>query len=129
MEAAYESEVSALIDAVPGLLQKLSPQDALRAWMDLFGSYLGVKATLSASVQSASTLAPVFAGSRDRLLVAIDAILAARTDAEPRLTAEEVLLTVGGVVLTTGSPGLSSQRERIFDVLASMVWLPRSPVG
>jgi AcrR family transcriptional regulator len=123
IEAAYENEVIALIDAVPELLERLSPRNALREWMELFGGYLGVKATLSASAAIPEGPAPpIFSASRDRLIAAIDSMLAAGAGSGTRLSAEEVLLTLGGIVLTTDARTQSRQRENMFDFVADTLW-------
>lgn len=123
IEAAYRQEVDALSAAAVRLADELAPRAALRAWMDLFSGYLGVKSGLidSLRVAEAEGVDP-FATSRDRNIASLEVILTAEPDAVPLLTAEELLLMLGGAILTTDSADLAGQRASMLDFLADAVW-------
>lgn len=123
IDATYADEVRALTDAVPPLLRQMGPQRALRRWMDLFAAYLEVKSRLIASGRSRALVGATHARSREQNIAALGKILAARDDAISRLTAEELLLTTGGIILTTDSSDLAPQRARMLDFLADTVWV------
>ena len=123
IEAAYRQEVDALSAAAVRLAGELAPRAALRAWMDLFSGYLGVKSGLIDSLRVAEAEgADPFATSRDRNIASLEVILTAEPDAMPLLSAEELLLMLGGAILTTDSADLAGQRARMLDFLADAVW-------
>ena len=122
IDAAYADEIRSLTDAVPQLLRQMEPRQALRRWMDLFAAYLGVKSNLIASGGSSAFASGTHAHSREQNIAAVAMILDARDDATPKLTAEELLLLTGGIILTTDSPDLVTQRARMLDFLAESVW-------
>lgn len=123
IEAAYQQEVDALATAARQLAADLPPPEALRGWMDLFSGYLGVKSGLIDSLHVAQTEgADPFATSREKNISALEVILEAHPEFTSDLTAEEVLLMTGGVIVTTDSDDLHAQRARMLDFLANRVW-------
>ena len=121
VEAAYRHELADLCDAVPGLLQSLPPDQAMRAWMDHFIDYLTTKHYMAEALRAviASGGNP-FTESRDRLIAAITSLLEAgvtagtlRSDVEPN----DVLVAINGVSLAAGQPAQRDQAGRLLDLL------------
>jgi len=121
VEAAYRNELARLCDAAAGLLRAGPPDQATRAWMDLFIDYMtakrGMADTLRALIASGGD---PFAQSRDRLLGAITTLLAAgaaagtmRGDIEPG----DVLASLSGVSLAAGELAQRGQARRMLDLL------------
>ncbi|WP_308167909.1 TetR/AcrR family transcriptional regulator [Catellatospora tritici] len=121
VEAAYRSELNRLCDGVTDLLQSMPPDRALRVWMDRFVEYMttkrGMGEVLKAVIASGGN---PFAHSRDRLVGAVDTLVAAgaangvlRGD----VAAEDVLTGLSGVSLATGDPGRRAQASRLLDLL------------
>jgi AcrR family transcriptional regulator len=125
IEAAYEAEVASLRDAVPRLLAAQTPRRALRQWMELFASYLGIKGVLLSPLQAGDKRSSQRSTHSKRQHVeSLQQILDAGEGEKPRLTSEELLLTIGGVILTTDAPELSTQRSHMLDFLAEAAWMP-----
>lgn len=114
VEAAYRSELAKLCESVPGLLESMRPEVALRAWMDLFVAYMAAKRGLADALREviASGLNP-YEHSRDLLLTALGTLLAAgplRTDVAPA----DVLASMSGITLASRDP---EQSARLLDLL------------
>src|SRR3954451_3885841 len=77
IEAAYRSELAAVCDAAPELLDRLPPVEALRAWMDRYVDYmtrkLGMADALRAVIASGAN---PYAQSFELLTGAIKPLLA-----------------------------------------------------
>jgi AcrR family transcriptional regulator len=99
--AAYRQEVDALCAAAPELLDRLPPDEALRAWTDRFTDYLATKRAIGEALRSAvASDAPLFAETRQRLNDALRLLLDAgaragvlRPDAQP----EDVMRVVSAI--------------------------------
>ena len=120
-EAAYRHELTDLCDAVPGLLESLPPDQAMRAWMDRFIDYLTTKHFMAEALRAviASGGNP-FAESRRRLIAAITPLLDAgasagtlRSDLDPY----DVLVAINGVSLAAGQPSQRALAGRLLDLL------------
>jgi AcrR family transcriptional regulator len=121
VEAAYRTELARLCEAVPDLLADLPPDRALRAWMDRFVDYMTTKRGMSEALRAvvASGGNP-FAQSRDRLLGAVGALLAAAErdgSLRPDLDPGDVLTGLSGVTLAAGRPEQRAQAGRLLDLL------------
>ena len=121
IEAAYRSELARLCDSVPGLLDAMPADKALRTWMDLFLEYMTTKRGMSDALRMviASGGNP-FAESRGRLLAAFTALLKAgvadgtlRADVDPA----DLMASISGVSLAVGEPGQREQASRLLDLL------------
>jgi AcrR family transcriptional regulator len=121
IEAAYRNELARLCDAVPGLLRSVPPDEATRAWMDRYIDYMTTKRGMADALRAviASGVNP-YAQSRDRLIAAITALLAAdggagtlRADVEPG----DVLASLSGISLAAGEPAQRDQARRLLDLL------------
>jgi AcrR family transcriptional regulator len=121
VEATYRHELAWLCDAVPGLLRSLPPDQATRAWMDLFMDYVTTKRYLAGALRAVvASNGTLFAQSRTRLIAALAALLDAgatagtlRSDVEPN----DVLVALSGVSLAAGEPTQRDQAGRLFDLL------------
>jgi AcrR family transcriptional regulator len=121
VEAAYRKELARLCDAAPALLETMPPDQAVRAWMDLFVEYMTTKRGMADALRAviASGGNP-FAQSRDRLIEAVTTLLTAAADAGSVRTdvrAEDVLAGLGGISLATPDPAQSEQSARLLDLL------------
>jgi AcrR family transcriptional regulator len=121
VDAAYRNELARLCDAAGELLDRLPPDQAVRAWMDRFVDYTATKRGMSDALRAviASGGNP-YAESRQRLLAAITMLLTAggeagtvRTDVAPA----DVLASIGGISLTAGEPAKRDQAGRLLDLL------------
>ncbi len=79
VDAAYRSELARLCDSVPGLLDSMPADKAMRTWMDSFIEYMTTKRGMSDALRMviASGGNP-FAESRSRLLAAFSALMSSR---------------------------------------------------
>jgi AcrR family transcriptional regulator len=121
IEAAYRSELARLCDAVPALLAELPPDQATRAWMDLFVDYMTTKRGMAGALRAVIAAGGnPYSHSRDALLGATGTLLGAaaatgslRGDIEPA----DVLASLSGVSLTAGEPAQRDQARRLLDLL------------
>ncbi|MFI5841970.1 TetR/AcrR family transcriptional regulator [Catenuloplanes sp. NPDC051500] len=121
VEAAYRNELSRLCDAAPELAATLSPDKALRAWMDRFLDYMTTKHGMADALRAviASGGNP-YAHSRDRMIAALAQLLAAGIDAgliRADLTADDVLVGLSGITFAAGKPEQRAQAGRLLDLL------------
>ncbi len=111
---------------MPGLLAAQAPDQALRAWMDLFLDYMVTKRGMADALRAviASGGNP-YAHSRDMLLSAVSRLAEAGVF-RPDVPAEDIA-GLSGVTLTVGGPARRDQARRLLDVL--MDGLRRSSRG
>ena len=121
VEAVYEDQVRRLTAGARQLLDRLSPSEALRQWMDLFADWLATKHgmldTLTAMIDAGEIAQ---AETREELLGAIAVILDAgqiagdiRTDVTP----EDVATSLLGILSVAGRPQQRPQAARLLDLL------------
>jgi AcrR family transcriptional regulator len=121
IEAAYRQELAKLCDAVPGLLDAMPADRALRTWMDLFAEYMAAKRGMADALRTViASGGDPYAHSREALLGAITTLLAAaaaagtvRDDVAP----VDVLVSLGGMAAATADPDRSEQTARLLDLL------------
>jgi AcrR family transcriptional regulator len=121
VEAAYRQELAWLCDAVPGLQRSLPPDQAMRAWMDLFMDYMTTKRYLAGALRAViASNGTLYAESRTRLVAALAELLDAgatagtlRSDVEPN----DLLVMLSGVSLAAGEPAQRDQAGRLLDLL------------
>lgn len=121
IEAAYRNELARLCDGVPALLAELPPDQATRIWMERFIDYLITKRGMAAALRMviASGINP-YETSRDRLLTALGALLAAAAEAgtvRTDVAAGDVLVGMSGVAMAVGEPANRDQARRLLDLL------------
>ena len=125
VEALYRQELDALCASPAELLRTLTPELALRAWMDRFRGYVIAKREM------AETLRAVFAsgaftvtGIREELSAAVRQILiagAADHSLRPDVHAEDVVASVVGMCTATSLAGGHEQLDRMLDLLVDAV--------
>jgi AcrR family transcriptional regulator len=111
IEAAYRNEVAKLCDATPGLLATLPP----RAWMGHFLDYATAKQALRAVIASGGD---PYGHSRELLLEALSSLQQAgtiRSDISPA----DLLASLTGLSLASGTPPRREQAERLLDGLST----------
>ena len=121
VEAVYRNELARLQQRADELLRERPPAEAMRVWMDRFADYVATKRgmadTLRALVAEGTiTRSETRAGLAAAIARMLDAGAAAgtlRDDVEP----EDVLSSIVGVFLTTGSPEQRAQAGRMLDLL------------
>jgi AcrR family transcriptional regulator len=121
VEAAYRQELAGLCDAVPGLLQSLPPDEAVRTWMDRFIDYMTTKRHMAGALRAVITSGgSPYAESRARLTATVTALLTAgvtagtlKSDVQP----DDVLLALSGVSRAAGEPTQREQAGRLLDLL------------
>jgi AcrR family transcriptional regulator len=120
VEATYRTATRRLADAAPDLLTTLSPDAALRRWMDLFADYLETKHGMGEALRG------ILADDSDRMTtryVLADALgVLLRSGAEAGVLrrdfdAYDILIAIGGASLIADGPGRSEQTARLFDLL------------
>jgi AcrR family transcriptional regulator len=121
VDAAYQSELARLCDSVPGLLEAMPPDKALRTWMEQFLEYMTTKRGMSDALRMviASGGNP-FVESRARLLAAFTTLVRAgaadrsmRSDVDPA----DLMASISGVSMAVGEPGQRKQAGRVLDLL------------
>ncbi|MEV1333070.1 helix-turn-helix domain-containing protein [Micromonospora costi] len=121
VEAAYRNELGKLCDAAPDLLDRLPPERAVRAWMDLFIDYLAAKRGMADALRLVIAAgANPYAESRDRLYGALDLLLRAGAEAgtvRADVAVADVLASLSGVSLAAGEPDRRDQARRLLDLL------------
>ncbi|HEY3926442.1 MAG TPA: helix-turn-helix domain-containing protein [Acidothermaceae bacterium] len=131
VDAAYRNELARLCDSVDDLLAEMSPDKALRAWMDHFVDYMTTKRGMGNALRAliASGGDP-FSESRVRLTAAVSTLLEAgssaavlRSDVQP----DDVLLSLSGVSLATADPAQREQAGRLLDLLMDGLVVSRRP--
>ncbi|MEV4508161.1 TetR family transcriptional regulator [Dactylosporangium sp. NPDC049525] len=121
IEEVYRTELARLCDAVPELLaaEPSAPDRALRIWMDRFIDYMATKRGLADALKMVIAAGGTpFAHSRERLVSAVDELLAAgtgvlRADVDPL----DLLTAINGICLATGEPSQREQAGRLLDLL------------
>lgn len=121
VEAVYAAELDDITAEAPALLAELSPEAALRAWMDRYAMFIATKRgmidTLRAGWSSGRLATPA---SRERIVAAIGTIVAAgaeagtlRADVEP----DDVASMLFGVFLSTAATSDPARTARLLDLV------------
>ncbi len=121
VEAVYAAELDDVVTSARDLLDRLPPDDALRAWMGRYAEFVATKRgmidTLRAGWASGRLATPI---TRERITGAIATILAAgaqvgslRSDVDP----DDVTAMMLGVFLSTAT-GAAEQTGRLLDLVA-----------
>ncbi len=121
VEAVYAAELDEVATSAPFLLEQLSPDAALRAWMDRYASFVATKRgmidTLRAGWAAGRIATPT---TRERITAVIGTFLAAGAG-EGRLrgdvNAEDVTAILLGVFLSTAASSTPEQTGRLLDLI------------
>jgi AcrR family transcriptional regulator len=122
VEAVYRSETKRLCDAVPGLLNRMKPVEALRTWTLQFLDYMAAKDGMTDVLHSVLTAdeglrAQTRARINESLTLLIDAGKHSG-DLRPDLDAADVSLALGGFALILHRQPSSPQLAlRLLDLL------------
>jgi AcrR family transcriptional regulator len=125
VEALYRKELADLCAAAAELLKSHAPEQALRAWMDLFADYVAAKQEMADALRAVFAAGSVTVSqAREELTVAVRTMLDAgvadgtlRDDVRP----EDVVAMIVGAFTATSLAGGQQQRARMFDLLVDAV--------
>lgn len=121
VDAAYRSELARLCASVPGLLESRPADQALRAWLELFGEYMTTRHGMADALRMVvASGGDPFTESRARLVAAFGALLAAgAADGTLRadVSAPDVLASASGIWLAAGEPAQRAQALRLVELL------------
>jgi AcrR family transcriptional regulator len=128
VEALYRKELADLCAAAAELLKSHAPEQALRAWMDLFADYVAAKQEMADALRAVFAAGSVTVSqAREELTVAVRTMLDAgvadgtlRDDVRP----EDVVAMIVGAFTATSLAGGQEQRGRMFDLLVDAVRRP-----
>jgi AcrR family transcriptional regulator len=128
VEAVYWKEVAALCASAADLLATLSPERALRAWMDRFADYVAAKREMADAIRAILAAGTIsISQARGEMTAAVGGILEAgvadgslRDDVRP----EDVVAMIVGCFSATSAIGGREQLERMFDLLMTAVRRP-----
>ncbi|PZG14097.1 TetR/AcrR family transcriptional regulator [Nonomuraea aridisoli] len=121
IEAAYRNELTAVCDAVTGVLEAHPPLEAMRVWMDRFLDYMTTKIGMADALRAViASGGDPYAQSRTLLDEAVGRLLAAAQEAgEIRADADahDVLISLSGIALAAGAPERREQARRLVGLL------------
>ncbi|MEV4050079.1 TetR/AcrR family transcriptional regulator [Amycolatopsis sp. NPDC049688] len=122
VEAVYAAELDDVTAGAPALLERLPPEQALRAWMDRYAAFVATKRgmadVLRAGVASGRIATPV---TRQRITAAIGSILDAGVQAgtlRAGTDPEDVTLLLLGTFLSTAGEPDPERTGRMLDLIA-----------
>jgi len=131
IEATYRDEVARLCAAAPELLETLPPAEALRDWMDRMVDFMVTKHKMAPALRTVLISdGDQRMRTRDLLTGAVATLLAAGVadkTVRPDIDPDDVLMSVGGVVLIAGEPDQRDQAGRLLDLLLDGLRYRRNP--
>ena len=118
VEALYRKELADLCAAAAELLKSHAPEQALRAWMDLFADYVAAKQEMADALRAVFAAGSVTVSqAREELTVAVRTILNAgvvdgtlRDDVRPE---DVVAMIVGAFTATSLAGGQAAARSHV----------------
>jgi AcrR family transcriptional regulator len=122
VEAIYRAELAEVTGAVEELLKRHPPKTALRRWMDRYATFVSAKCGMAESLHAlfdSGAMQP--SQTRDSIVGAVDLLLragAADGTLRPDVSAEDVVSSLIGIFLASGSP---EQTGRMLDLLVAGV--------
>jgi len=121
IDAAYRSELERLCASASDIRASTPAACALRAWMDKFLTYATTKRGMAGALATViSAGGDPYGYSRELLTTAIASLLEAGSQdgtLRPDLNPDDVLLSISGMVQSTGDFGTREQASRLFDLL------------
>ena len=121
VEAVYRAERARLCDAADELLAEQEPEHALRAWMDRFADYVATKRDMADTLRALIASGAVTrVESREELSRAVRKLLdagAAAGTLRGDVGAEDVVVSLVGIVTVCTLPEQREQAERLLDLL------------
>jgi AcrR family transcriptional regulator len=120
--AVYEREVRHLVDVVPSLLERCTPEQAFRTWTsDHLAHYMMTKRGLANALARATASRGELRGDAHETMVgALASLLAANVRAgsvRPGLDPETVLRALGGLFYLDANDDWRAQTENLTDLL------------
>ena len=120
VDAVYENQAKRLTAGAARLLRQHPEVEALRRWMDLFGSWLAAKRGMLGTLRAGGEADADHAASRHEVLRAIGTLLDAgaaagvvREDVDP----EDVAAMLVGIFFVAGGAGQRVKAGRLLDLL------------
>jgi AcrR family transcriptional regulator len=121
LEAVYRTEVEKLAAAEREFSEKMSPVEALRAWMLLFVDYIATKQIIAAALNTLlGGPSKVFEASRAQAIGAIHALVERAIesgDIRPDLDPLDLLRALIGVSNVASVPDWPQSARRLVDIL------------
>lgn len=121
IEAVYRNEVEKLAAAERELSEKLTPVEALRAWMLLFVDYIAAKQIIVPALNTlAGGASKVYEGSRERVQCAISGLVKraiASGDMREDIEPFDLLRALIGVSNVALGPDWQHSARRLVDIL------------
>lgn len=128
-EAAYRNDLAALCQAAPTLLRRHDAAEATRRWLARCVEHSFTKHGMADALNAAVACgADPYSDSRDHLVEAITALLdAGRDDHTLRsdVRADDILITLTGIVTATHQYGDRAQAGRLIDLLLDALTIDR----
>ncbi|MET9265727.1 TetR/AcrR family transcriptional regulator [Amycolatopsis sp. NPDC004079] len=117
--AVYEREVNQLVEIVPELLAKHSPDQALRVWIvDHLAHYMMTKRGLANALRASQSELPTQAYAR--MLDALDTLRKANAEAgtiRPDLKTDTLMRGLGGLFFLTPEGNWKAETEGVVDLV------------
>lgn len=120
IEATYRHEVQRLCEAAPHLAATQPPVDALRTWMESFIDFMAAKQGMADALRVILTDDREKLHTRALLADAIDHLLAhakGRSVTRPDVSAQDVLMALGGISLMASDEEQGDLATRLIDLL------------
>jgi AcrR family transcriptional regulator len=122
VEAVYEHELDEVCAAAVPLLDRLAPEEALRAWLDRYAEFVATKRGMGEALRELiSSGAVTSTSTRTRLAEAVAPVLAAGVaSGELRdVPADDVVAAMAGALMASGQR--ADQLARLLDLLVAGV--------
>jgi AcrR family transcriptional regulator len=121
MEAVYRHEVEHLAEAVPQLLERWAPGEALHKWMHLFVDYIATKRLIAPSLGPLSgRSSALYATSAELITGAISTLVkqaVASGDVRKDIHPPDLLRAMIGVSYQNPDAGWEASARRVIDLL------------
>ena len=120
VDAVYRDQAERLTDGALAMLRDLSPDEALRRWMDLFGTWLATKRGMLGTLLAGADPESRHADSRREVIAAIGHLLHAGSAAgvvRGDVGAEDLVASLVGIFIVAGGPAQHDQARRLLDLL------------
>ncbi len=131
VDAVYEDQAKRLTDGATHLLHRFSEDEALRRWLDLFGTWLATKRGILGTLLAGGRPDTRHAASRREMLRAIETLLEAGTAAgviRDDVGAEDVAASLVGIFTVAGGAAQREQAGRLLNLLMDAVRTPATKV-
>jgi AcrR family transcriptional regulator len=128
VEAVYLAERRRLCDSAAELLAARRPDEALRAWMDLFADYVATKRDMAEALRAVIASGAITSSqAREELSAAVRTLLDAGADdgtLRADVRAQDVVAGLVGIFLACAQPDQRDQAGRLLDLLMDSMRRP-----